>query len=179
MITITQKMILSFLFSAFLFTGIAVLVLFDIFDLGAAVSLLPRQSEVFILPAFFLALFFIFFFYIHLRQGSPEEDDIPSARPPARPRLVEAGSLQLVDEDEIAELEVISTGSGGNISILGQLFAFSPVNPELLQVAGNEVIYQRDGIHYISSEAFTGDGNTEREINNDFAQLVESVVNKA
>ena len=163
MITITQKMILSFLFSVFLFAGIAILIVIDIFDLGAAVSLLPRQSEVFILPAFFLALFLIFFFYIHLRQGSP----------------VEVGSLQLVDEDEIAELEVISTGSGGNISILGQLFAFSPANPELLQVAGNEVIYQRDGIHYISSEAFTGDGNTEREINNDFAQLVESVVNKA
>ena len=92
----------------------------------------------------------------------------------------------VVDEVEVVELEDISAGSGGNVFIMGRLFTFSPGNPELLQVVessttgiSGKVIYQRNGIHYINSEAFTGDGNTEREINNDFAQLVESVVNKA
>ncbi|MDR0456048.1 MAG: hypothetical protein LBH20_05125 [Treponema sp.] len=80
-------------------------------------------------------------------------------------------------EDEAVELEEFSTGPGGAISILGRFFAFLPGNPEQLQ--GAEVIYEHDGIHYVNSDAFNGDRNTEREMNNDFAELVESVVNKA
>ena len=90
-----------------------------------------------------------------------------------------------IAELEVVELEDISAGSGGNVSIImGRLFTFSPGNPELLQVVENsttgisgKVIYERNGIHYINRDAFANDGNTEREIDNDFAKLVESVVN--
>jgi len=153
MITMSQKMILSFLLSVFLFTGIVVLIFFNIFDLGAAISVFPQRVQVLILPAFFLALFFIIFSYINLRQYPAEEN-------------------------EVVELEDISTGSGGNTPILGRLFAFSPVNLELLQGAGNDVIYEHNGIHYISDDAFNSDKYTEREINKDFAKLVESVINR-
>jgi hypothetical protein len=175
MITIPQKMILSFLFSVFLFTGIAALVFFGIFDLGVAASVFPQQVQVIIIPAFFLILFFIIFFYLHLRQDFAKNDDIPSARP----RLAGSGSFELIGKGEVVELEDISTKSGGNISILGRFFFFHPANPESLQEAGNEVIYEHNGIHYINDDAFNSDKNMEREINNDFAQLVASVVNKA
>ena len=90
-----------------------------------------------------------------------------------------------IAELEVVELEDISAGSSGNVSIImGRLFTFSPGNPELLQVVENsttgisgKVIYERNGIHYINRDAFANDGNTEREIDNDFAKLVESVVN--
>jgi hypothetical protein len=168
MITIPQKMILSFLFSVFLFTGIAVLVFFGIFDLGAVITVLPQQLQVLIAPASFFALFLIIFLYLNLRQDSGEEDI---------PRLMEFGGLELADEGEVVELEDISPNSGGNTSILGgRFFAFSPGNPELLQAAGNEVIYEHNGIHYINDNAFNSDKNTKREINKDFAKLVESVV---
>jgi len=157
-------MIFSFLLSVLLFTGITVLIFFNIFGLGTVISAFPQLVQVLILPAFFLILFLLIFFYINLRQYSAEEDDIPC--------LMESGGLELVNE-----LENISPKFGGN-PMFSQPFAFSPANPELLQAAGNEVIYQRNGIHYINSDAFTSDENTEREINNDFAKLVESVVNK-
>jgi hypothetical protein len=163
MITIPQKMILSFLFSVFLFTGITVLIFFNVFNLGAVISAFPQLVQILILPASFLALFLVIFFYINLWQYSAEKDDIIC--------LMESDSFELVNE-----LENISPRFGGN-TMFSQPFAFSLANPELLQEAGNEVIYERNGIHYINDDAFTGDRNTEREINNDFAQLVESVVN--
>jgi len=165
MITIPQKMILSFLLSVLLFSGIAVLVFFNVFDLGTVISAFPQLVQVLILPAFFLVLFLVIFFYINLRQYSAEEDDTLY--------LSESDSLELVNE-----LENISPKFGGN-SMFSQPFTFSPANPELLQAAGNEVIYERNGIHYINDDALNSDKNTEKEINNDFAQLVESVVNKA
>jgi len=163
MITIPQKMIFSFLLSVFLFTGITALVFFNIFNLGMVVSAFPQLVQVLILPAFFLVLFLVIFFYINLWQYSAEKDDTLC--------LMESDSLELVNE-----LENISPKFGGN-TMFNQPFAFSLANPELLQAAENEVIYERNGIHYINDDAFNSDKNTGREINNDFAQLVESVVN--
>jgi len=156
-------MIFSFLLSVFLFTGITVLIFFNVFNLGAVVSAFPQLVQVLILPAFFLILFLVIFFYINLRQYSAEKDDILY--------LSESDSVELVNE-----LENISPKFGGN-SMFSQPFAFSPANPEMLQAAENEVIYEHNGIHYINDDAFNSDKNTEKEINNDFAQLVESVVN--
>ena len=157
-------MIFSFLLSVFLFTGITVLIFFNVFNLGAVISAFPQLVQVLVLPAFFLALFLVIFFFINLRQYSAEEDDILC--------LMESDSFEFVNE-----LEDISPKFGGN-TIFSQPFAFSLANPELLQEAGNEVIYEHNGIHYINNDAFNSGENTEREINNDFAQLVESVVNK-
>ena len=171
MITIPQKMILSFLFSVFLFTGIAALVFFGIFDLSLALSIFPQRVQVIIIPAFFLVLCYVIFFYLHLRDDFTEDDDIPC--------MTGSGSFRSIDKSEIVELENIPTKSGDNISMLGRFFAFHPANPESLQEAGNEVIYEQNGIHYVKDNAYNSGKNTEREINNDFAQLVESVVNKA
>jgi len=157
-------MIFSFLLSVFLFTGITILIFFNVFNLGAVISAFPQLVQVLILPAFFLALFLVIFFYINLRQYSTEEDDILY--------LMESDSFEFVNE-----LEDISPKFGGN-AIFSQPFAFSLANPELLQEAENEVIYEHNGIHYINNDAFNSGENTGREINNDFAQLVESVVNK-
>ncbi|MDR0290005.1 MAG: hypothetical protein LBI06_03645 [Treponema sp.] len=120
------------------------------------------------------------------------DDDIPY--------LVESSGLELVDGDlgemsryaeleelasvsaleidgdsgEAAQLEDISTGSGGGFTIFRQPFAFSAGNPELLQEATNPAIYEQDGIHYISSDLDDG----AKELDSNFAKLVESVVNK-
>jgi len=177
MITVLRKVFFSLLFSAFLFTGITTLLLTGVFDLNEAIFVFPQQIQVLILTAVFLILFLIIFFYINVRQyfAKKEEDDISC--------LVKFSDPGLVDESEVVELENISASSDSNTSILGRLFTFSPGNPELLQTAGNsgtgisgEVIYEHNGIHYISSDAFNSDRNTEREMNNDFAKLVESVV---
>jgi hypothetical protein len=149
-------MIVSFLLSAFLFTGVVILIIAGVFDFGTAIFLFPQQAQVLIIPAFFLALFLIIFFSLNLRQYSAAAAE--------------------KDNDLPCLLEDISTESGGNTPLLGRLFTFPPGNPELLQVAGNEVIYEHNGIHYIKDAALNSDKNTERDINNDFAKLVESVV---
>jgi hypothetical protein len=125
------------------------------------------------------------------------EDDIPY--------LVESNGLELVDGDlgeivsfiqgaesaepeelletlsvvasddgiEAAELEDISTGLGG-ITIFRQPFAYFLSNPELLHGAASQVIYEQNGIHFINTD-FDGD-TAGKELDNDFAKLVESVL---
>jgi hypothetical protein len=178
MITVLRKAFFSLLFSAFIFTGITALLLTGVLDLNEAIFIFPQRIQVLILTAVFLTISLIIFFYINIRQYfAKKEEDNTSC-------LVKFSDPDLIDKNEVVELEDISASSCGNTSILGRLFAFSSGNPELLQIAGNsgagisgEVIYEHNGIHYINDDAFNGDRNTEREINNDFAQLVESVVN--
>jgi hypothetical protein len=85
---------------------------------------------------------------------------------------------------EAAQLEAV-TGLSSGFSLFWRPFTFAPGNPELLQGAGNqeagisgEVVYERNGIHYINSGAFARDANFEKELNGDFVKLVESVVKK-
>jgi len=85
---------------------------------------------------------------------------------------------------EVVQLEAV-TGLSGSFSLFRQPFMFAPGNPELLQGAGNqeagisdEVVYERNGIHYINNNVFARDTNLEKELNSDFAKLVESVVKK-
>jgi len=182
MITVLRKVFFSLLFSAFIFTGITALLLTGVLDLNEVIFIFPQRIQALILTAVFLTISLIIFFYINIRQyfAKKEEDNTSCLVKFSDPDLPD-----LIDKNEVVELEDISANSCGNTSILGRLFAFSSGNPELLQVAGNsgtgisgEVIYEHNGIHYINDDAFNGDRNTEREINNDFAQLVESVVNK-
>jgi hypothetical protein len=123
------------------------------------------------------------------------DDDIPY--------LVESSGLELVDgdldeiahfmenaeteetteleeleavSDEAAELENIAAGSGSIFTLFKQPFTFSPGNPELLQEAASPVIYEQDGIHYINNNLDSD--NAGKELDNNFARLVESVVKK-
>ena len=99
--------------------------------------------------------------------------------------LAEFGGADTMPEGmvtgEIVQLEAVG-GLGGSVSML-KPFTFFQGNPELLQEAESqddegsaEIFYEQDGIHYINSNAFTQD-NMEK-FDNDFAKLVESVVNK-
>ena len=80
--------------------------------------------------------------------------------------------------DDAAELENISAGFDGGISMFSLPFAFSPGNPKLLQGDGQETLYEKNGIHYISNDVFNIDKDMEQSLNNDFVKLVESVVKK-
>jgi hypothetical protein len=80
------------------------------------------------------------------------------------------------DVVEAAELEDIST-SFGSITIFGQPFSCSLSNPELLYGAGNQVIYEQNGIHFINTH-FDGEG-IDKMLDNNFAKLVESVLTAA
>ena len=100
----------------------------------------------------------------------------PSMRPPRSSGGGSSGGA--------AQLEAVAGRSSG-FSLFRQPFTFAPGNPELLQGADNqeagvsgEVVYERNGIHYINSGAFAHDANLEKELNGDFVKLVESVVNK-
>lgn len=185
--TILQKTSLSFLLSAFLCAGIAALVLTGIFDPGEAVFILPQSVMILTLTAVFLSFFLIIFFCFNLRKDAAEEDgDIPYFNPVEfsgfELTIDDAdGTVHLVEDAEPAELEDISAGHGGNFMI-SQPFAFFTGNPELLQGTGNqesgvsgEMIYEEDGIHYVNNDAFK---HRDGELDNNFAKLVESVVNK-
>ena len=82
-----------------------------------------------------------------------------------------------IDEvaEEVAELEEVSLCGA---SLFWQPFSVSVQNPEFITGAENGVIYEQDGIHYISKDAFIIDKNIEGELDNDFVKLVESVVVK-
>jgi hypothetical protein len=89
--------------------------------------------------------------------------------------LTKLEELETVSE-EPAELEDITAVSGNVFTIFKQPFTFFPDNPELLQEAAGQVIYEQDGIHYINGNL---DGDSAgKELDRDFAELVASVVKK-
>jgi hypothetical protein len=108
--------------------------------------------------------------FIHSAEpAEPEEllDAIPTAE------LEELSDTQFVEEIEAAELENIST-SFGSITMFKQPFAYSLSNPELLQGAASQVIYEQNGMHFINTH-FDGEG-IEKILDDNFAKLVESVL---
>jgi hypothetical protein len=120
----------------------------------------------------------------NVRVAFGDDDDIPY--------LVESSGLELVDSDldEIthfaeelevvsekpAELEDIAAGSVGIFALFKQPFSWSPDNPEFLQEAVSHAIYEQNGIHYVNSNLDSH--GTGKELDSNFAKLVESVVKK-
>ena len=98
----------------------------------------------------------------------PKVKTIPAADIPESQFLTETGELE-----ELAVLEEIPGGGG---FLFWQPFAASSGNPDYLPGVEYEVIYERNGIHYINDDAFIIDRNTEGKLDNDFVKLVESVV---
>jgi hypothetical protein len=112
------------------------------------------------------------------------DDDIPY--------LVESSGLELVDSDldeithfveelaavseEPAELEDVVAGSVGIFALFKQPFSYLPDNPEFLQEAVGNAIYEQNGIHYVNSNLDSH--STGKELDSNFAKLVESVVKK-
>jgi hypothetical protein len=81
--------------------------------------------------------------------------------------------------DDIFDLEDISNRCTGGAFLFSRPFSFFAGNPEMLQGISREVLdvlYEKNGIHYINDSVFDSDYNG-KELNSDFAQLVESVVN--
>ena len=63
-------------------------------------------------------------------------------------------------------------------SILRGPFVFDAAHePELLQKADEEAIVTQNGLHFINSGLFSPDGKTGAALDNDFRDLVESVMN--
>jgi hypothetical protein len=78
---------------------------------------------------------------------------------------------------EIAELEDISTGFGGILTIFNQPFTFSPGSLDVLHGAATQVIYEQNGIHFINTN-FDAEG-VDKILDSNFAKLVESVLASA
>ena len=144
--------------SALLCAGIAALALTGIFANYDGIAA-GESAQIFIFVAIFLTLFLIIFFCFNLRRHSA--DLMPA---------------------EAVQVESV-TGLGGSFFMFRQPFAFSPGSPELLQGAENqetgvpgEVVYEKNGIHYINNNVFVDD-KSEEQFDRNFAKLVESVVN--
>jgi hypothetical protein len=174
-VTVLQKTGLSFLISVFLFLGIV----FFVFN-G---SIAHEPAGILALVAIFLTLFLIIFFCFNLWSNVAIKeraitDYVLEIEHEELEELEAVSSCESeMPMEGLAELEDISTGSGGSFTIFKQLFSFSPGNPELLQEAGSQVIYEQDGIHYINRN-LDGD-SAEKELDHDFAKLVEEVVRKS
>jgi len=164
-VTVSQKMLFWFLLSALLFTGIAAFAVTGLFPYYWGVVSISAQIVMF--AAFFLTLFLIIFFCINLRRRHKHEK-------PEEPETVEETPADFISAEAV-QVESL-TGSGGNFFMFSQPFSFTPYNPELLQRAEEEVVYEQNGIHYINSNVFADEQN-EDELDRNFAKLIESVVN--
>ncbi|MDR1836948.1 MAG: hypothetical protein LBQ89_04730 [Treponema sp.] len=186
--TVSQKILCSFLLSAFLCAGIATLAVAGIFaDYGGIVG---EWAQLLMFVAIFLTLFLIIFFCFNLRRDSTGETDkktlevlLSSSHEYEEPEEIETAEEMSADSMSADAVQVESVaGPGGNFFMFRQPFTFTPGNPELLQGAGNadimsDVVYEEDGIHYINSNVFADDERRD-EFDSNFAKLVESVVNK-
>ena len=181
--TVSQKILCCFLLSILLFAGIAALVFTGIFTHYEGVA--GESARIFMFVSVFLTLFLIIFFCFNLRQDSAGATPSPDSH-----KYEELEELETVEETsvdfisaEAVQVESV-TGLGGSFFMFRQPFAFFPGNPELLQGAetqetsiSGEVVYEKNGIHYINSNFFADDERRE-EFDSNFAELVESVVNK-
>jgi len=152
-VTVSQKMLCSFLLSALLCAGFAALAFTGIIVNYGGIG---KLAQVLLLVAVFLSSFLIIFFSINLRRDSVS-------------KISPSVSAEAVQMEPVA-------GQGGSFFMFSQPFTFTSGNPELLHEAGDEVVYEEDGIHYINNNVFVDDKN-EKELDVNFATLVESVVN--
>jgi hypothetical protein len=201
-VTVSQKIVCSFLLSALLVAGIAFTGIFTHYR-----DIAGESAQISIFVAVFLTLFLIIFFCFNLRRDSAGElQNCPEHKESEDLETVEETPEHNADmksvEDTMSAADFTSaeavqvesvTGLGGGFFMFRQPFTFTPGNPELLQGAGNadivsadimsnadimsEVVYEQDGIHYINNNVFA-DNERRDEFDNNFAKLVESVVNK-
>jgi hypothetical protein len=170
MVSTARKILYCFLLSAVICTGMVILFFTDIFD-SAVINFLSAAT-VFVFAAFFLALFLLAFVCFILWQRFQRRN---SAKEP------QALSDNTGSADEIFELEEISNCCDGGAFLFSRPFSFFPGNPQMLQGISydtqHDVLYEENGIHFINSSVFDSDYNG-KELNDDFAQLVESVINR-
>jgi hypothetical protein len=194
---VVQKILYSVLLSFLIFAGIVFFAFTGIF--GSAIFDLPRAASVFVFAAFFLTLFLAIFFCFNLwpyrwsgdsrdEMGVPvetsgfvscdKESPIPDYSPEPLPcKADEFEELERTDkvahfmEDEIFELEDISSGYDGGFSLFSRLFVLCPGNPETLEGVSHDVqhvaLIEKNGIPYINNSVFDSDNEMENELNND------------
>ena len=169
--TVSQKVLFSFLLSALFCAGIAVFAITGILvDYTNIIAIAGESAQIPVFAAVFLILFLIIFFFFNLRRGS--------AKVPEELQTAEEKPENVTDVDfmsaEAVHVESI-TGMGGSFFMFSQPFARTTVNPELLRTTENEVVYEQNGIHYINNNVFTSDERKD-ELDSNFAELVESVI---
>jgi len=154
------------LLSALLIAGIAALAFPGIFEnYGGIVSI---SVQILLCVAILFTVFILFFFCLNLRKNLTAK-----IRPPNLAADLVSTDFISVDAVHVESL----AGLSDNFFIFRQPFAFTSSNPELLQGADGEVVYEEDGIHYINNSVFANDERGDG-FDNSFAKLVESVVNK-
>jgi len=157
-VTVSQKILFSFLLSALLCAGIAVFTLTGILT-DYAVNI-GKPAHILLLAVIFLTLFIINFFCFNLRRGSAQ-------------RTTEHTAADFTSAEAV-HVEVVNAPRG-SFFLFGQPFTFTTAHPELLRTTENEVVYEQDGIHYINNNVFADDEKSD-ELDKNFADLVESVV---
>jgi len=178
-VTAPQKILCSFLLSALLCAGIAALVFTGIFaGYGGNTG---ESAQILMFVVIFLTLFLIIFLCFNVRRDSAEEIETVEETSADFTPATDFTSATDYTSAEAVQVESV-TGLSGSFFMFRQPFTFTPGNPELLQGAGNadimsEVVYEQNGIHYINNNVFADDEKRE-EFDNNFAKLVESVVNK-
>ena len=80
-------------------------------------------------------------------------------------------SGQTTGLEEIAD----SAATADSVSIFWRPFTVTMHDPELLHSAGNMVIFEKNGIHFIDNAVFNIDKNSEEKLDRDFIKLVNSV----
>ena len=163
-------------------------------DHGAGVFFLYRPETI-MFSAVFLTVFLIIFFLFNLKQDTavntiaeirirpvpehvsealvlPEKREKPEteALPNQQPPFLQGG---VVDSDK---LPVRTTGRrGGLLAAADTLLSSIPEMPGADNMRDDGVIYEQNGIHYIKNGVFCIDENSGKNLDNNFAELVNSV----
>ena len=148
--------------------------------------ILPSGKKDFLFVTMFFSIFLMAFFFLNIRQNkvvfnkenqnlfktiSPEELNVKGLSDAASSI---SGTFNNISPSE-ADLEDILKKPENPAAILTQPFSLSQENPELLTEA-EDIIYERDGIHYINSDSLSNNNNETLE--GKLINLVDSVVGK-
>ena len=181
-----QKIILSLLISSISFLIFSILVYTDTIYVPFINSL---AANIILLTSLFLTIFLTVFFLFNLRH-----DDTVFKRDEDEPLISceeftgITGELRNCDTtdnksnfNEIQDVENISGISSGLFMKCIDYLALTGKNViEELEIVrektSEKIIEIRDGVHYISSDVLNPDQMTERHFNNEFKNLVNSVL---
>jgi hypothetical protein len=98
---------------------------------------------------------------------------------PKAPKQTEKKINKTVDGVQSTSALIECQAQNNGFSILRGPFVFDATHePEFLQIqADEEAIIMQNGIHFINSGLFCPDGKSGADMDNDFRNLVESVMN--
>ena len=160
--TVSKKVVFSFVLSALLLTGIVVL---------CHTGNLNSPVRILMFVAVFAALFLVVFFAFGRLPGAGQQHAADTGN-----EVVKTG------EESPQDLSPGLCAAGapsGNGFLFGGLFSFAQYDPVLLAEAETNVIYEHNGIHYINNDAVNDDKGRTGKLDSHFMELIEAVVGGA